>query len=68
MREYAGARMKELFYSHCGSEIYTVEELRHIFWGYYMSYRNNRIYHSTGGLPSAVKRKRYLDAANVAVG
>ena len=52
-----------------GSEIYSVEELKHIIWVYYMSYWNNRrICHSIGGLPPAVKRKRYLDAANVAAG
>ena len=64
------ARMKEeLFYSRGGSEIYSVEELKHIIWVYYMSYWNNRrICHSIGGLPPAVKRKRYLDAANVAAG
>ncbi len=64
------ARMKEeLFYSRGGSEIYTVEELKHIIWVYYMSYWNNRrICHSIGGLPPAVKRERYLDAANSAVG
>lgn len=64
------ARMKkELVYSRGGSEIYTVEELKHIIWGYYMSYWNNRrICHSIGGLPPAVKREHYLDAANVAVG
>lgn len=33
------ARMKEeLFYSRGGSEIYSVEELKHIIWVYYMSY------------------------------
>ena len=64
------ARMKEeLFYSRGGSEIYTVEELKHIIWVYYMSYWNNRrICHSIGGLPPVVKRERYLDAANSAVG
>lgn len=64
------ARMKEeLFYSRGGSEIYSVEELKHIIWVYYMSYWNNRrICHSICGLPPAVKRKRYLDAANVAAG
>jgi len=49
--------------------IATVEELKHIIWVYYMSYWNNRrICHSIGGLPPKVKRKRYLDAANSAVG
>ena len=63
------SRMKEeLFYSRGGSEIYSVEELKHIIWVYYMSYWNNRrISHSISGLPPAVKRKRYLDAANVAM-
>lgn len=32
-----------------------------------MNRNNQRIYHSIGGLPPAVKRKRYLDAANAAV-
>lgn len=56
------ARMKvELFYSRKDKpENYTVEELRTKIWRYYMSYWNNRrICSANGGLPPAVKRRRY---------
>lgn len=59
------ARMKEeLFYSRGRrSEEYTVAELKTMIWRYYMSYWNNRrICSANGGLPPAVKRKRYYEA------
>lgn len=59
------ARMKEeLFYSRGRrSEDYTVAELKTMIWRYYMSYWNNRrICSANGGLPPAVKRKRYYEA------
>lgn len=64
------ARMKEeLFYCRGGSEQYTIEELKHIIWVYYMSYWNNRrICSSIGGIPPAVKRKRYYEESAKAVG
>ena len=69
-RESMWARMKEeLFYCHGGSEQYTIEELKHIIWVYYMSYWNNRrICSSIGGIPPAVKRKRYFAESAKAVG
>lgn len=59
------ARMKdELFYSrNRKSENYTVAELKTMIWRYYMSYWNNRrICSANGGLPPAVKRKRYYES------
>lgn len=59
------ARMKEeLFYSRGRkSEHYSVEELKTMIWRYYMSYWNNRrICSANGGLPPAVKRKRFYDS------
>ena len=59
------ARMKEeLFYSrNRKSENYTVAELKTMIWRYYMSYwKNRRICSANGGLPPAVKRKRYYES------
>lgn len=59
------ARMKEeLFYSrNRKSEDYTVAKLKTMIWRYYMSYWNNRrICSANGGLPPAVKRKRYYES------
>ena len=59
------ARMKEeLFYSRGRkTEDYTVSELKTMIWRYYMSYWNNRrICSANGGLPPAVKRKRYYES------
>ena len=59
------ARMKEeLFYSRGRkTEDYTVAELKTMIWRYYMSYWNNRrICSANGGLPPAVKRKRYYES------
>ena len=58
------ARMKEeLFYSRKRkSENYTTEELKTMIWRYFMSYWNNRrICSGNGGLPPAVKRRRYYE-------
>lgn len=58
------ARMKEeLFYSrNRKSENYTIEELKTMVWRYFMSYWNNRrICSANGGLPPAVKRRRYYE-------
>ncbi|MDD7302218.1 MAG: IS3 family transposase, partial [Eubacteriales bacterium] len=42
---------------------------KHIIWVYYMSYWNNRrICSSIGGIPPAVKRKRYFEESAKAVG
>ena len=59
------ARMKEeMFYSRGRkTEDYTVSELKTMIWRYYMSYWNNRrICSANGGLPPAVKRKRYYES------
>ena len=63
------ARMKEeLFYSRGDkSENYTMSELKTMIWRYFMSYwANRRICTSNGGLPPAVKRKRYYQAEGLA--
>ena len=63
------ARMKEeLFYSRDDkSENYTIEELRTMVWRYFMSYwANRRICTANGGLPPAVKRKRYYESLKLA--
>lgn len=58
------ARMKEeLIYGRIRTEDYTVEELKQMIWRYFMSYWNNRrICTANGGLPPAVKRRKYYDA------
>lgn len=63
------ARMKEeLFYSRSRkSTDYTVEELKIMIWRYFMSYWNNRrICSSIGGMPPAVKRRRYYENLKIA--
>ena len=63
------ARMKEeLFYSRNDkSENYTIEELKTMVWRYFMSYwANRRICTANGGLPPAVKRKRYYESVKLA--
>ena len=58
------ARMKEeVFYSRNRKpDNYTAAELKTMIWRYYMSYWNNRrICSANGGLPSAVKRRRYYE-------
>lgn len=63
------ARMKEeLFYSRDNkSENYTMEELKTMIWRYFMSYwANRRICTPNGGLPPAVKRRRYYESLNLA--
>ncbi len=64
-----GRMKEELFYSRSRkSENYTVEELKTMIWRYYMSYWNNRrICSSIGGMPPAVKRKRYYESLKSAV-
>ena len=59
---------EELFYSrNRKSEDYTVAELKTMIWRYYMSYWNNRrICSANGGLPPAVKRKRYYESLSSA--
>lgn len=59
------ARMKEeLFYNrNRKSENYTIEELKTMVWRYFMSYwSNRRICSSIGGIPPAVKRRRFYTA------
>lgn len=63
------ARMKEeLFYlRNRKSENYTIDELKTLIWRYFLSYWNNRrICSSIGGVPPAVKRRRYYTAQNTA--
>lgn len=63
------ARMKEeLFYlRNRKSENYTIDELKTLIWRYFLSYWNNRrICSSIGGVPPAVKRRRYYIALNAA--
>lgn len=63
------ARMKEeLFYlRNRKSENYTIDELKTLIWRYFLSYWNNRrICSSIGGVPPAVKRRRYYTALNTA--
>ena len=58
------ARMKnELFYLRGRKlENYTIEELKTLVWRYFMSYWNNqRICSAIGGVPPAVKRRRYYE-------
>ena len=59
------ARMKEeLFYNrNRKSESYTIEELKTMVWRYFMSYwSNRRICSSIGGIPPAIKRRRFYTA------
>ena len=63
------ARMKEeLFYSRNDKpEKYTRAELKEMIWRYFMSYwKNRRICSANGGLPPAVKRKRYYEEQAIA--
>ena len=63
------ARMnEELFYSRNRKpDNYTAAELKTMIWRYYMSYWNNRrICSANGGLPSAVKRRRYYEELRAA--
>lgn len=62
-------RMKdELFYSrNRKSEDFTKEELKTMIWRYFMSYwTNRRICTANGGLPPAVKRRRYYKKLSLA--
>lgn len=63
------ARMKnELFYNrNRKSEDFTIEQLKSLIWRYFMSYwTNRRICSAIGGVPPAVKRKRFYDMLSVA--
>ena len=63
------ARMKnELFYNRNRSpENFTVDELKSLVWRYFMGYwTNRRICSAIGGIPPAVKRKRFYDALSSA--
>ena len=63
------ARMKkELFYNRGRrTENYTIEALKMMVWRYFMSYwSNRRICSAIGGLPPAVKRRRYYSAMTIA--
>ena len=63
------ARMKEeLFYNRGRrSENYTIEALKTIVWRYFMSYwSNRRICSAIGGIPPAVKRRRFYSALTIA--
>ena len=60
------ARMKEeLFYNR--TENYTIEALKTMVWRYFMSYwSNRRICSAIGGIPPAVKRRRFYSALTIA--
>ena len=63
------ARMKEeLFYNRGRrSEDYTIEALKTMVWRYFMSYWSNcRICSAIGGIPPAVKRRRFYSALTIA--
>ena len=63
------ARMKEeLFYNRGRkSEDYTIEALKTMVWRYFMSYwSNRRICSAIGGIPPAVKRRRFYSALTIA--
>ena len=63
------ARMKnELFYNRNRKpEDFTIEQLKSMVWRYFMSYwTNRRICSAIGGVPPAVKRKRFYDMLSVA--
>lgn len=63
------ARMKnELFYNRNRKpENFTIEQLKSMVWRYFMSYwTNRRICSAIGGVPPAVKRKRFYDMLSVA--
>ena len=63
------ARMKEeLFYNRGRrSENYTIEALKTMVWRYFMSYwSNRRICSAIGGIPPAVKRRRFYSASSIA--
>ena len=63
------ARMKEeLFYNRGRrSENYTIEALKTMVWRYFMSYwSNRRICSAIGGIPPAVKRRRFYSALTIA--
>ena len=63
------ARMKEeLFYNRGRrSENYTIEALKTMVWRYFMSYwSNRRICSAIGGIPPAVKRRRFYSSLTIA--
>ena len=63
------ARMKEeLFYNRGRrSENYTIEALKTMVWRYFMSYwSNRRICSAIGGIPPAVKRRRFFSDLTIA--
>lgn len=66
-RESMWARMKsKRFYGRLDPERLTVEGLKSLIWRYFMSYRNCRIRSPNGGLPPAVKHRRYFAALGTA--
>ena len=67
--ESVWARMKEeLFYNRGRkSENYTIEALKTMVWRYFMSYwSNRRICSAIGGIPPAVKRRRFYSSLTIA--
>lgn len=58
------ARMKsELLYNRYDNEQMSGEELKSLVWRYFISYWNHRrICSANGGLPPAIKRKKYYDS------
>ena len=63
------ARLKEELFYHRGrqTEHYKIEELKFMVWRYFMSYwSNRRICSAIGGIPPAVKRRRFYSALTIA--
>ena len=59
------ARMKQELFYHRGrrTDDYSVEELKTMVWRYFMSYwSNRRICSAIGGIPPAVKRRRFYES------
>ena len=62
------ARMKvELIYGRYDTKKMSMEAVKSLIWRYFMSYwSNRRICSAIGGIPPALKRKRYYDSINFA--
>ena len=55
------------FAMNTSSEDYTIEALKTMVWRYFMSYwSNRRICSAIGGIPPAVKRRRFYSALTIA--
>lgn len=58
------ARFKtEAIYGHCNTKNMPIEEVKSLVFRYFLGYWNNRrICHAIGGVPPALKRKRFYEA------